>query len=241
VLASAITAAFLIAGLAAWRLLKTPGHSGARASLRMGAHIAALLVPLQIFVGDQHGLNTLEHQPAKVAAIEALWKTERGAALTLFAIVDEQAKENRFAITVPKAASLILAHDPDAEIKGLDQFADAHPPVMPVFLAFRVMVGVGLAMLAFAWGSLFFIREPPRWLLWGFVLFTFSGWVALLAGWIVTEVGRQPWLVTGILRTADAAGEAGPAHLGASLTAYGLTYLALLIAYVVTLFHMARK
>jgi cytochrome d ubiquinol oxidase subunit I len=114
--------------------------------------------------------------------------------------------------------------------------------VLPVFLAFRVMVGVGVAMLAVSWaGSWILRRRTPRWLLWTFVLFTFSGWVALLAGWIVTEVGRQPWLVTGILRTADAAGDAGPAALGASLTAYVLTYLALLIAYVVTLAHMARK
>jgi cytochrome d ubiquinol oxidase subunit I len=242
ILASAITAAFLIAGLAAWRLLAAPEHAGARASLRMGAHIAALLVPLQIFVGDQHGLNTLEYQPAKVAAIEAIWRTERGAPLTLFAIVDEKAKENRFAIEVPKAASLILTHSPDGEIQGLEAFGGDHPPVMPVFLAFRVMVGMGFAMLLVAWiGSFVLGKATPRWLLWTFVLFSFSGWVALLSGWIVTEVGRQPWLVTGILRTADAAGEAGPAHLGASLTAYVLTYLALLIAYVVTLFHMARQ
>ncbi|HZQ71352.1 MAG TPA: cytochrome ubiquinol oxidase subunit I [Burkholderiales bacterium] len=240
VLASAITAAFLVAGLAAWRLLAAPEHAGARASLRMGAHAAAVLLPLQIFVGDQHGLNTLAHQPAKIAAIEALWHTARGAPLTLFALVDEERRENRYAIEVPKGASLVLTHSAEGEVKGLDAFAD-HAPVMPVFLAFRVMVGTGLAMLALAWGSLRFLRRPPRWLLWAFVLFTFSGWVAVLAGWIVTEVGRQPWLVTGILRTADALGEAGPARLGASLTAYVLTYAALLLAYVFTLFHMARK
>jgi cytochrome bd ubiquinol oxidase subunit I len=242
VLASAITAAFLVAGLAAWRLLAQPQHAAARASLRMGARLAAVLVPLQIFVGDQHGLNTLEHQPAKVAAIEALWRTERAAPLTLFAVIDEKAKENRYAIVVPKAASLILTHSLDGEIEGLEAFGADHPPVMPVFLAFRVMVGVGFAMLFVSWlGSLVLRKAMPRWLLWTFVLFTFSGWLAVLAGWIVTEVGRQPWLVTGILRTADAVGAAGPAHLGASLTAYVLTYLALLIAYVVTLFHMARS
>ena len=242
VLASAITAAVLIAGLAAWRLLATPAHAGARASLRMGAHLAALLVPLQIFVGDQHGLNTYAHQPAKIAALEAIWHTERGAPLTLFALIDEKAQQNRFAIEVPKGASLLLTHSLDGEVKGLDQFGNDRPPVTPVFLAFRVMVGVGLAMLALAWIATLVLRKGmPRWLLWGFVLFTVSGWVALLAGWIVPEVGRQPWLVTGILRTADAAGQAGPAQLGASLTAYVLTYLALLIAYVVTLFHMARR
>ena len=242
VLASAITAAFLIAGLAAWRLLVAPEHAGARASLRMGAHIAAVLVPLQIIVGDQHGLNTFHYQPAKIAAVEAIWHTERGAPLTLFALIDEKNRQNRFAIEIPKGASLLLAHSIDAEVKGLDQFGDDHPPVLPVFLAFRLMVGVGLAMLAVSWiGSWVLRKRMPRWLLWTFVLFTFSGWVALLAGWIVTEVGRQPWLVTGILRTADAAGEAGPARLGASLTAYVLTYLTMGIAYVVTVFHMARK
>jgi cytochrome d ubiquinol oxidase subunit I len=241
VLASAITAAFLVAGLAAWRLLAAPRHAGARASLRIGARLAAVLVPLQIFVGDQHGLNTLAHQPAKIAAIEALWHTGRGAPLTLFAVIDEEKRENLHALEVPNGASLILTHSPQGEVKGLDAFGADHAPVAPVFLAFRVMVGTGLAMLALAWGSLWFLKRQPPWLLWGFVLFTFSGWVAVLAGWIVTEVGRQPWLVTGVLRTAEAAGQAGPARLGASLTAYVFTYAVLLLAYVATVFHLSRQ
>jgi cytochrome bd ubiquinol oxidase subunit I len=239
-LASAITAAFLVAGLSAWRLLAAPADAAASKTLRFGARLAAVLVPLQILAGDLHGLNTLEHQPAKIAALEAIWHTERGAALTLFGIPNEEEKRTDYAVMVPKLGSLILAHDANAEIKGLDAFKD-HPPVAPVFFAFRVMVGVGVLMLLLAWGSLFLLKNPPRWLLWTFSGFTFAGWVATLAGWIVTEIGRQPWLVTGILRTADAVGPASGAKLGASLTAYIVTYAALLLAYMVTLTHMARK
>ena len=240
-LASGITAAFLVAGLSAWRLLAAPNDAAALKTLRFGARLAAVLVPLQIFAGDQHGLNTLEQQPAKVAAIEALWHTERGAPLVLFALIDEDNGRNRFAIEVPKGAALILTHRLDGEIKGLNEFGEDHPPVAPVFTAFRVMVGMGLAMLFLSWLSQFFMRAPPRWLLWTFAGFTFAGWVATLAGWLVTEIGRQPWLVTGILRTEEAVGDASGAKLGASLTAYVLTYAALLLAYIVTLTHLSRK
>jgi cytochrome bd ubiquinol oxidase subunit I len=241
-LASGITAAFVVAGLSAWRLLAAPTDAAALKTLRFGARLAAVLVPLQVWVGDQHGLNTLEHQPAKIAALEAIWHTERGAALTLLGIPNEEEQRTDFGLFLPKGASLILAHDANAELKGLDAFPD-HPPVAPVFFAFRIMVGVGVLMLVLAWGSQLWLRKaaPPRWLLWAFAGFTFAGWVATLAGWIVTEIGRQPWLVTGILRTADAVGEAGGARLGASLTAYILTYAALGLAYMLTLTHMSRK
>ena len=239
-LACGITAAFLVAGLSAWRLLKARGDEAALKTLRLGARIAAVLVPLQIFVGDLHGLNTLEHQPAKIAAMEALWQTEKGAPLTLIGMPDESLKKNLFAIEIPKALSLILVHDLDGEVKGLNEFKD-HPPVAPVFFAFRIMVGMGVLMLVLSWGSLFFLKNPPRKLLWAFAAFTFSGWIAVLAGWMVTEIGRQPWLVTGILRTADAVGPASGAKLGASLTAYVLTYSALLLAYMVVITHLAGK
>jgi cytochrome d ubiquinol oxidase subunit I len=242
-LASGITACFLVAGLSAWRLLKAGSDDSARKTLRFAAHVAAVLVPVQIVVGDFHGLNTLEHQPAKIAALEALWTTERGAGLTLIGIPNEKTKSNDFAITVPKALSLLLHHDADAEVKGLEAFPD-RPPVAPVFFAFRVMVGMGLLMLALSWAGSFFMRKhapPARWLLWGFAAFTFSGWVATLAGWLVTEIGRQPWLVTGILRTADALGEASGAKLGASLTAYVLTYTALLLSYMVVVTHLSAR
>src|SRR5205085_11598450 len=144
-LASGITASFLVAGLSAWRLLAAPSDAAALKTLRFGARLAAVLVPLQIYVGDQHGLNTLEHQPAKIAALEAIWHTERGAALTLFGIPNEAEGRTDFAVVLPKGAALVLAHDPEAELKGLDAFPD-HPPVVPVFFAFRVMVGMGVAM-----------------------------------------------------------------------------------------------
>jgi cytochrome d ubiquinol oxidase subunit I len=240
-LATGITASFVVAGLSAWRLLKAPGDAAASKTLRFGAHIAAVLVPLQIFVGDLHGLNTLEHQPAKIAALEAIWKTERGAALTLVGIPNEEEKRTDYAIMLPKGASLILAHDANAELKGLEEFEE-HPPVAPVFFAFRIMVGMGVLMLALSWVGSFVLRtRTPRWLLWAFASFTFSGWIATLAGWMVTEIGRQPWLVSGILLTADATGGATGAELGASLTAYVMTYAVLLLSYMVTLTHLAGK
>jgi cytochrome bd ubiquinol oxidase subunit I len=241
-LASGITACFLVAGLSAWRLLRAAGDPSAQKTLRFATHVAAVLVPLQVVVGDLHGLNTLEHQPAKIAALEALWKTERGAPLTLFGFPNEAEKRTDFALMVPKGAALVLAHDANAELKGLDAFKD-HPPVAPVFWAFRIMVGMGVLMLLLSWFGTWRLRkgQPSRFLLWAFAGFTFSGWVATLAGWMVTEIGRQPWLVTGILRTADAVGDASGAEIGASMTGYVLTYAALLISYMVVLTHLAGK
>jgi cytochrome d ubiquinol oxidase subunit I len=244
VLASGITASFLVAGLSAWRLLKAPDDPGARATLRFGVHVAAVLVPLQILAGDLHGLNTLHHQPAKIAALEALWQTERGAPLTLIGIPNEEQKRTDFALKVPRLGSLVLTHSLDGEIKGLETFGKDRPPVVPVFFAFRVMVGMGVLMLILAITCTFLLRKgksAPRWLLWSLAAFTFSGWIATLSGWLVTEIGRQPWLVTGVLRTADAVGEASGAKIGASLTVYVLTYAALLLSFIVVLTHLAGK
>ena len=250
-LASGLTAAFVVAGLSAWRLLNAPHDGAAHRTMRTGVLLAAMLAPVQIFVGDLHGLNTLAHQPAKIAAIEAIWKTGKGVPLVLFAIPDETTRSNDFAIEVPGLASLVLKHDADAELQGIDAFAPSAPgaehlapPVAPVFFAFRAMVGIGVAMLALAWFGAFVTRgarPAPRWLLWVFAGFTFSGWIATLCGWLVTEIGRQPWLVTGILRTADAAGRVGEAQLGASLTGYLLTYALMFVAYMVVLTHLAGK
>jgi len=241
-LASGITALFLVAGLSAYRLLRAPQDTAARKTLRFAVHVAAVLVPIQIVVGDLHGLNTLEHQPAKIAAVEALWKTQKGAPLTLFAFIDEESKSNEFALEIPKALSVILRHDPDGVVRGLEEFGEDYPPVAPVFFAFRIMVGMGVAMLLLAWAGTWILRKStPRGLLWTFAAFSFSGWIATLAGWMVTEIGRQPWLVTGILRTAEAVGEASGAELGASLTAYVLTYAALLLSYMVVITHLAGK
>ncbi len=243
-LASGLTAAFVIAGLSAWRLLRAPADASALGTLRTGVVIAAVIAPLQIFAGDQHGLNTLAHQPAKIAAMEALWNTERGAPLVLFALPNAETRHNDFAIEVPKGASLILTHDPNGEVKGIDAFAPDTPPVALVFFAFRIMLAMGVLMLALAWTGAWVLRQgkaPPRWLLWMLAGGTFSGWVATLAGWLVTEIGRQPWLVTGILRTSQAVGRIPEAALGASLTGYVFVYALMLGAYMVVITHLAGK
>src|SRR5712692_7091900 len=229
--------AFWILALNSW--MQTPaGH------VMDGGQIAAVLAPVQMFVGDLHGLNTLEHQPAKIAAIEAIWKTEQGVPLVLFAIPDDEKRRNDFSIEIPRGASLVLKHDANAELKGADSFAPNIAPVAPVFFAFRVMVGTGVLMLLAAWTGVWATRRgmlPQRWMLWAFSGLTFAGWIATLAGWLVTEIGRQPWLVTGVLKTADAAGAASGAQLGASLTGYIITYTVMLLAYFVVLTHIAGK
>jgi cytochrome d ubiquinol oxidase subunit I len=243
-MASGLTAAFVLAGLSAWRLLRSPGDASARRTLRTGLVIGAVLAPLQVLVGDLHGLNTHEHQPAKIAAIEALWETTAGAPLVLFAVPNEEKRVNEYSVEQPRAASVILAHDANAEIKGMNEFEPDTPPVAPLFIAFRVMVGMGLMMVALSWAGLWATRRealPSRALLWTFAAFTFAGWIATLAGWLVTEIGRQPWLVTGILRTADAAGDATGAQLGASLAGYALVYGVMLLAYLVVLTHLAGQ
>ena len=243
-LASGLTASFVVAGLSAWRLLHAGEDASARKTLRTGLVLAAVLAPLQIFVGDLHGLNTLEHQPAKIAAIEAIWKTGQGVPLVLFAIPDDEKRRNDFSIEIPRGASLVLRHDANARLQGIDAFAPDVAPVAPVFFAFRVMVGMGVLMLLAAWSGVWATRKaalPRRWMLWGFSGLTFAGWIATLAGWLVTEIGRQPWLVTGILKTADAAGGVSGAQLGASLTGYVITYTVMLIAYFVVLTHLAGK
>ena len=243
-LASGLTASFVVAGLSAWRLLRAPADASALRTLRAGVMVAAVIAPLQIFAGDQHGLNTLAHQPAKIAAMEALWNTERGAPLVLFAVPNAETQRNDFAIEIPKLASLILTHELDGEVKGIDAFAPDTPPVAPVFFAFRIMLALGGLMLALAWGGAWLLRQdraPAPWLLWAFAGATFSGWIATLAGWIVTEVGRQPWLVSGILRTSQAVGRIPEASLGASLTGYVLVYTLMLGAYMVVITHLAGK
>jgi cytochrome d ubiquinol oxidase subunit I len=243
-LASGLTASFLIAGLSAWRWLRGDRGADVRVALRAGVIVAAVLIPLQILAGDFHGLNTLKHQPAKIAAIEGVWHDERGAPLLLFAWPDEDERRNHFEIGVPKLASLILTHDVDGEIRGLDSFRDAHPPVAPLFWGFRVMVGTGVLMLLVSWFAAWRLRggrDPGVWATRALVAMTFSGWVATLAGWYVTEIGRQPWLVYGVLRTADAASTVPAPMIGLSLTAYLMVYVLLLVAYVSVLFHLAKK
>jgi len=243
-IASFLTVAFLMAGIAAFQWLRGNRSAGTLTSLRTGVVLAAVLIPVQIFVGDLHGLNTLEHQPAKVAAMEGIWYTEQGAGLRLFAIPDQEARTNHFELVVPNLASLILTHEWNGTVRGLTEFAPKIPPVAPVFFAFRLMVGIGMLMLLVSWVAAWSLRRgraPGKWLARGLVAMTFSGWVATLAGWYVTEIGRQPWLVTGVLTTADAAGPVPAATIGISLAMYLALYAALLVAYIVTLFHLAKK
>ena len=249
-LASALTAGFLIAGVSAWQLLRRTASAGTPKALRTAITAVAVAIPLQVLMGDMHGLNTLEHQPAKIAAIEGIWHTEKSVPLTLFGWPDEQEGRTRYALQIPRAASLILAHDAGAELKGLNEFAGAHPPVAPVFWAFRVMVGMGLLMLGVAWTSAWLLwrtrrRSPgadalPRPLLFTLVGMTFSGWVATLAGWYVTEIGRQPYLVYGLFKTAEAVAAHPPAMVASTLAAYLTVYVLLLVAYVGVIKYMAE-
>ena len=244
VIASGLTAAFLVAGISAYRLLKGDDKKAPKLTLKIALTVAMLLTPLQIFIGDMHGLNTLEHQPQKIAAMEGVWHTEKGAPLLLFAIPDEQEKTNHFELAIPNMASFILTHDLQGEIKGLNEFEGDHPPVAPVFYAFRVMVGVGMLMLLISWAGriqLWRDKPLPRWLLQALVAMSFSGWLATLAGWYVTEIGRQPWLVTGILTVKDAATDIAPGNVALSLSLYLILYVVLMTAYLHTLFTMAKR
>ena len=243
-LASGLTSAFLICGISAYRLIKGDNKKSVKQALNFSVTLAAVLIPIQIFVGDLHGLNTFKHQPAKVAAMEGVWETATGVPLLLFAIPNEQTRKNSFELKVPNLASIILTHDAEGEIKGLNDFIGAHPPVAPVFFSFRIMIGIGVLMLLFSWLATYqFVikKHYPPWLLKAGIAMTFSGWLATLAGWYVTEIGRQPYLVSGILRTKDAVTTTPPEDIALSLTLYLVIYGFLLIAYIRTLFVMANR
>ncbi len=247
-LASGLTVAFLIAGVSAWQLLRGKANRSTPRALRTGLTIGAVLIPLQILAGDMHGLNTLQYQPQKIAAMEGVWATERGAPLLLFAVPDETTRSNHFEIGVPKMAALILKHDANAEIRGLNDFPNAHPPVKPVFYGFRIMVGTGMLMLAFSWYGLWLYRRRgwaadrlPRPLLWGLAGMSFSGWIATVAGWYVTEIGRQPYIVFGLLRVDEVASTVPSPMIALTLALYVTVYLALILAYIGVVRYMAEK
>jgi len=247
-LASGLTVSFLLAGATALRVLRGTASPAAPLVMRAALTVAAVLVPLQILAGDAHGLNTLQHQPQKIAAIEGVWHTERGAPLVLFGLPDEAAQTTHHAIEIPRLASLILTHDADGEIRGLSEFAGQHPPVAPLFWGFRVMVGVGMLMLAVSWLGWWQLRrvqwQPqrlPRWQLQSLRWMGFSGWVATLAGWYVTEIGRQPYIVFGQLLTRDVVASVPASHVALTLTGYLLVYALLLSAYVMVLRYMSEK
>ncbi len=243
-LASGLTVAFLVSGISAYRWLRNDRSASVMATLKTGVYLAAALIPLQIFAGDMHGLNTLKHQPAKVAAMEGLWETTKGAPLLLFAWPDGEKRMNHAELSVPNMASLILTHKLDGEVKGLNEFKGAHPPVLQVFWAFRVMVGTGMAMLLVSWLCVYSLKRKPTFikpLAYTLVAMTFSGWVATVAGWYVTEIGRQPYLVYGVLKTANAASAVPSALIATTFAMYIALYLALIVAYVSVVFHLARS
>ena len=221
-----------------WRLVHMLIASGLTVSFFIAGFSA-----LRHLAGDQHGLNTLEHQPQKVAAMEANWETRGSVPLILFAWPDEEARENRFEIAIPNAGSLILTHSLDGVVPGLNDYVGNHPPVLPLFWGFRIMVGTGLLMLVVSWTAAFYVRRRalPKPLALILVPMAVSGWVAVLAGWYTTEIGRQPWLVTGILRTEEAVGPVAGSHVALTLAGYLVLYAVLLVAYLGVLVHLALK
>ena len=229
VLAAFLTTAFAVGAVGAYHLLRDNSNRQARIMFSMAMWMAALVTPVQIFVGDQHGLNTLEHQPAKIAAMEGHYETHQGAPLVLFGIPDDEAEETRYAIEIPLLGSLILGHSLDAEIKGLKAFPpDRRPPALIPFFTFRIMVGLGVLMLCVGVWSLWARWRKTlftsKWLHRAALLMGPSGFVAVLAGWYTTEVGRQPYTVYGLLRTSESLSNVDAEAIGASLIAFIIVY-----------------
>lgn len=228
-IAAYLTTAFVVGGVGAYYLLEKIHVKHAKIMLGMATIMAFFVAPLQLFIGDLHGLNTLEYQPAKVAAMEGIWETERGADLRLFAIPDQKNETNHYEITVPKAASLILTHDLNGEVKGLKAWPkEDRPPVGVVFWSFRVMVGLGLAMIFTGiMGAILYFRKKLfdcKWFHYWCVSMAPSGFIALLAGWFVTEVGRQPYSVYNLLRTAESTSPVVSEQIAITLLLFILTY-----------------
>lgn len=242
-----VTTAFVVVGVAAYLIRGGRFLEEGRVMLSMTLWLLSVLVPLQIVIGDLHGLNTLEHQPAKLAAIEAHWETGGRAPLTLFAIPDEVNETNRYSLDVPVLGSLILAHNANGVIRGLKDWPrEDRPPVAIPFFAFRIMVGIGFVMLALvAWSWWLRIRgrlfETP-WFLRACELLAPLGFIAVLAGWVTTEVGRQPWTVYGLLRTTDSV---SPSLTGndvlTSLIGYIIAYLIMFPAGIMIMARLVRR
>ncbi|MFD0937241.1 cytochrome ubiquinol oxidase subunit I [Methylobacterium trifolii] len=234
VLGCFLTTAFAVAGMSAWMILrarKEPAEKvrGARLSLSMAMWFAVICTPIQIFVGDSHGLAVLKHQPTKLAAIEANWDRQADMPLLLFAIPNMEAERNDFEIGIPRLGSFILTHDFSGVVPGLkDVPRDQRPPVWPVFYSFRIMVALGMAMLGLSLWSLLLRRRGTlftnRWFLTCAMLMTPSGFGAVLFGWFTAEIGRQPYIVYGHLRTADAVSPLTTNAVTASLVAFLIAY-----------------
>ena len=229
IVAAYLTTAFTVIGVGAWHLLRRSHEEPARVMFSMGLWFVLLFAPAQLFIGDLHGLNVRDTQPAKLAAMEGHWETGGNVPLLLFAWPDEEAEENHFEFGIPNAASLIITHSMDGEITGLKDFAsEDRPPVAIVFWSFRIMVGLGTLMIfiALAGVALRFrgkVYTTP-WFLKLAVISIPSGFIAVLAGWFVTEVGRQPYIVYGLIRTIEAASPVPGSSIAVSLTLFVVTY-----------------
>jgi cytochrome d ubiquinol oxidase subunit I len=236
VIAAYLTTALAVGAVGGWHLLKDRHNPGARRMFSMAMWMAALVAPLQILAGDAHGLNTLEYQPAKVMAMEGHYQSHPyGAPLILFGIPDSKAKRIDYALEIPKLSSLILKHDPNAPLAGLDTIpADRQPPVGILFWSFRVMVGLGFAMLGLGVFS-FVARACGKLYDWPWlhrlaILMGPSGFIAVIAGWVTTEVGRQPWTIYGLLRTSASVSPLAAPAVGASLLAFVIVYFSVFSA-----------
>jgi cytochrome d ubiquinol oxidase subunit I len=230
VIAAYLTTSLVVGGASAWALLKGRGMAESKVALRMAVLMFAVVAPVQLIVGDIQGKQVLAYQPAKLAAIEAFWETRTEQPLHIAAWPDRKAEANRFELSIPKVGSLITAGSTAAEVKGLKAFAPQdRPPVAVVFWAFRIMVGLGAAMIGLGlWGAWLAWRkggpENSRWFLRACVAMGPAGFVAVIAGWVVAEVGRQPYVVYGLLRTADAVSPVTAGEVATSLTAFIAVY-----------------
>jgi cytochrome d ubiquinol oxidase subunit I len=229
VTAAYLTTAFVVGGIGAYYLYRKLHVSHARVMFGMAMIMAIFVAPFQLVVGDLHGLNTLEHQPAKVSAMEGIWETQRGAALKLFGWPDQDEEKTKYAIEIPKLSSLILTHDLDGEVKGLKEWPkEERPPVAWVFWSFRIMAGLGVLMiLTGVIAAILYYRKKlfdTRWFqLWCMAL-TPAGFIAVIAGWCVTEIGRQPYVAYGVIRTAESVSPVAGPHIAMSLLAFIITY-----------------
>ena len=228
--AAYLTTAFTVAGIGAFYLWRQRHVHHARVMFGMAMIMAIFVSPMQLLFGDQHGLNTVKHQPAKVAAIEGLWETRTGAPLVLFGWPDQEEETTKYAIEIPKMSSLILTHSFNGEVKGLKEWpAEDRPPAALVFWAFRLMVGLGMLMIATGVIAivLYFRKRlfDTRWFQYWCMALTPAGFAAVLAGWFVTEVGRQPWIVHGLMRTQEATSPVIGTSIAISLAAFIIVYV----------------
>ncbi len=229
VLASYLSVAFVVGAVGAWHRLRDPSNQAARTMFSMALWMAAIVAPMQVAMGDLHGLNTLEHQPAKIAALEGSWVGERRAPETLFGIPDMRTETTRYAVRVPLLGSLILTHSLDGRVPGLKDFPRAERPDSTiVFFTFRAMVGLGFLMVFVGMWSLWLRLRgrlfDSRAIAWASVLMAPAGFVALLCGWVTTEVGRQPYTVYGMLRTTESVSPIALPGVAASFLAFIVVY-----------------